>query len=179
MDKELIEKIALLHKEEGSYPPVHLWNPPLCGNIAIRINTKGEWFHRSDLIKRESLVRLFASVLKKEDDLYFLVTPVEKWRIQVDDVPFVVVSVDTIEIESEKGYQFCTNFNDKAVLTEENPLQLRSHKDGIRVPYISVRNDLEAVINRSVFYDLANDALEECSSGRYYINSFARKHYLD
>ena len=85
-------------------PPVHLWNPPFCGDLDMRIATDGTWFYLKTPIGRPALVKLFASVLKREDDKYFLVTPVEKCGIAVDDAPFLAVEM---KVEGEGGKGAC------------------------------------------------------------------------
>ena len=119
------------------------WNPPFCGDIDIYIAHDGSWYYQGSPIARESLVRLFASVLRRDDDNYYLVTPVEKVRIQVADVPFVVVRADVRIDSMGPEYRFTTNVGDEVLLSSEHPLRLA--EDGI--PYIKVRDRLNARMN--------------------------------
>ena len=149
----LIESVSAASKKGP--PPVHLWNPPFSGDIDIRIARDGTWFHEGSPINRPSLVRLFASILKREDDAYFLVTPVEKVRLKVDDAPFVAVD---FEVEDEK-IRFETNVGDFVVADQNNPLRVVENPEtGEPSPYIHIRRGLEALIDRKSFYRLAEIA---------------------
>ena len=108
------------------------------------------------------MVKLFASVLRHDDDgYYYLVTPVEKVRIQVDDVPFVAVSAEVRDGDCGPEYLFSTNVGDEVVLDSEHPLVMMNHKEtGESVPYIRVRDRLNALVSRNVFYQLVEEAIE-------------------
>lgn len=136
-------------------PPVELWNPPFCGDLDIRIAPDGSWHYMGTPIARVALVRLFASVLKREGSRYFLVTPVEKIGIRVDDAPFLAV---TMQPETENGEQvlmFGTNVGDVVRCDAEHPLRFEPETGtgGIK-PYLHVRRDLWALLTRSLFLDL-------------------------
>jgi len=131
-------------------PPVEKWNPPLSGDMDMRLCKDGTWLHEGDLIKREKLVRLFASILKKEGDEYFLVTPVEKWRIQVEDRPLVVQLID----RQGNDIQVVTNGGDSFFIGDDHPLKI-STLDGVDVPEVLVRNNLWARFSRNAFYQLS------------------------
>src|ERR1041385_899935 len=109
-----IEAIADMARREGGkgLPPVHLWNPPFCGDIDMRIASDGTWFYLKTPIGRPALVKLFASVLKREGEKYFLVTPVEKCGIEVDDVPFLAVELAVARGEQGQALSFRTNVDD-------------------------------------------------------------------
>jgi hypothetical protein len=136
---------------------VHLWNPPYCGDLDIRIARNGMWWYLGTPIGRLELVRLFASVLKLEDGKYFLVTPVEKIGITVDDAPFVAVDF-TVEGEGEaQTLAFETNVGDFTVAGPDNPIRVtRDHETGEPSPYVHVRRGLEALIDRKSFYRLVD-----------------------
>ncbi|MDG2530503.1 DUF1285 domain-containing protein [Caulobacter endophyticus] len=138
-------------------PPVHLWNPPHCGDIDIRIARDGVWFHEGTPIGREALVRLFSTILRRDPDGFHLVTPVEKMKITVEDAPFIAVRVD----RDGEALRFRTNVGDEveagpdhAIRVEEDPAT------GEPRPYLHVRRGLEALIARPVFYELVEMASE-------------------
>ena len=135
-------------------PPVHLWNPPFCGDLDMRIAADGTWFYLGTPIGRKPLVKLFSSILKREGDDYFLVTPVEKVGITVDDAPFVAVD---FEREGEGTYQrltFLTHVDDRVTADAEHPIRVERAADGTPRPYLMVRAGLEALIDRKSFYRL-------------------------
>lgn len=135
-------------------PPVHLWNPPYCGEIDMRIAGDGTWYYQKTPIGRPALVRLFASVLKREGERYYLVTPVEKCGIAVDDAPFVAVEVNRVETEQGLVLRFRTNVDDEIVCGREHQLRFERQPNGGLKPYLHVRRDLWALATRSVYYDL-------------------------
>jgi hypothetical protein len=132
-------------------PPVHLWNPPFCGDLDIRIARDGAWFYLGTPIGREALVRLFASVLRRDGDGYFLVTPAEKVGIRVDDAPFVAVD---FRREGDR-LVFLTNVGDETAAGPDHPIRVdRDPATGEPAPYVHVRAALEARIDRKTFYRL-------------------------
>ncbi|WP_432255432.1 DUF1285 domain-containing protein [Limimaricola sp. AA108-03] len=131
--------------------PVHLWDPPYCGDLDMRIARDGTWFHEGTPIGRERMVKLFASILKREGDRHYLVTPVEKVGITVDDAPFVAVDV----AREGEGLRFTTNLDETAVAGPEHPIRVvRDPETGEPAPYIEIRSGLEALIDRKSFYRL-------------------------
>lgn len=138
-----------------SLPPVHLWNPEYCGEIDLIIRRDGTWFHEGTPIGRARLVRLFSTVLKREGSRYFLVTPVEKLGITVEDVPFIAVLMRRDSEGERQNLLFTTNVGDEAIAGSAHSLEFRKDpKTGEGVPYIDIRAGLEARIARAVFYDL-------------------------
>src|SRR4051794_739933 len=136
-------------------PPVHLWNPPFCGDLDLRIASDGTWFYLGSPIGRAALVKLFASVLKREGDKYFLVTPVEKIGIRVDDAPFTAVELNVEEGEGGRVLRFRTNVDEWITAGPENQLRFEPEPDtGGLKPYLHVRRDLWAKVSRALFYDL-------------------------
>ena len=141
--------------EKRGLPPVHLWNPPFCGDLDMRIATDGTWFYLKTPIGRPALVKLFASVLKREDDKYFLVTPVEKCGIQVEDAPFLAVEMTVGERDGARVLNFRTNVDDWVACGSEHTLRFEPEPDtGGLKPYLHVRRDLWAKVSRPLFYDL-------------------------
>ena len=136
-------------------PPVHLWNPPFCGDIDMRIARDGTWFYLGTPIGRAPMVRLFSTILKREGDDYFLVTPVEKVGIRVDDAPFVAVDF-TAEGEGPlQRLSFVTNVGDTVAAGPEHRIRVaRDPETGEPSPYVHVRAGLEALIDRKSFYRL-------------------------
>ena len=138
-------------------PPVHLWNPEFCGDLDMRIARDGTWFYLGTPIGRPGLVRLFSTILKKEDGKYFLVTPVEKVGITVDDAPFVAVDFEVAGTGESQVLTFTTNVGDSAVAGPEHPIRVeRDPETGEPSPYVLVRAELEALIDRKSFYRLVD-----------------------
>lgn len=153
-----LEKISKqLGAVEQSYPPVELWNPPYCGEMDIVIKADGAWYYLGSKITRQRLVKLFASVLKKEGDDYFLVTPVEKVKIQVEQTPYIITSWQYLEEKKPQTMQLTTNLGDIFELNAEHPLTIDSN-DALLV---TVRSNLPASIHRNVFYQWAEMAAEK------------------
>jgi hypothetical protein len=138
-------------------PPVEHWDPPLSGDIDIRIARDGTWYHEGAAIERPALVRLFAGLLKREGDEYFLVTPVEKWRIQVEDAPFVLVVLEPrVDARGRRQLVFFTNVGDPVIAGPEHPLRMAADGHGGQpAPYLLVRRNLEGLLSRPVYYQLA------------------------
>lgn len=136
--------------------PVHLWNPEFCGEIGLRIAADATWFYRDSPIGRKALVRLFSTILRKDDDgLHYLVTPVEKISIDVADAPFLAVEMEITGEDADQTLAFRTNVDDLVSVGPENPI--RFERDGQNAgikPYILVRGALEALVTRALTYDL-------------------------
>lgn len=147
--------------------PVHLWNPPYCGELDIRIASDGTWFYLGTPIGRMPLVKLFATVLcHDEDGRYYLVTPVEKIGITVDDAPFVTVAMSTKGEGRDQVISFRTNVGDEVSVDKEHPLRFETEEgSGGLKPYILVRGRLEALVARAVYYDLVALAVHEKIDG--------------
>lgn len=143
-------------------PPVHLWNPPFCGDIDMRIARDGTWFYMGTPIGRKELVNLFASIIRRDGDDYFLVTPVEKVGITVDDAPFVAIDFD----RTDNGLQFVTNVGDDVVAGADHPIRVvRDAQTGEPSPYVLIRANLEALIDRKSFYRLVDLGEEDMVDG--------------
>ena len=148
--------------------PVHLWNPPVSGEMDMRIARDGTWIHEGTAITRKPLAQLFAGILRfDEDQRYYLVTPVERWAIQVEDVPFVAVSLEIDGEGEDQVLRFTTNLDDSVEAGPDNPIRVVVDSDTQEPsPYVLIRTNLEALINRNVFYDLAERAVEHEVDGK-------------
>ncbi|AZZ92960.1 DUF1285 domain-containing protein [Hahella sp. KA22] len=157
---ELSEQLAAI--SSAKRPPVESWNPTVEVSVDIKIQRDGKWFYQGNPIERTALVKLFASVLRKEGSDYFLVTPVEKARIEVEDAPFVITAMERYKNDADQPcIMLTTNLDESVLVSEEHPL--RVNIDPITEepsPYVLVRSGMEALIGRNVFYQLADLAEE-------------------
>ena len=148
-------------------PPVERWNPPFCGDLDMRIAADGTWYYLKTPIGRPALVQLFASVLKREGEKYFLVTPVEKCGIVVDDAPFLAVELAAEETPAGRVLHFRTNVDDWVACGPEHPLRFEPEAGtGGLKPYLHVRRDLWAKVTRALFFDLVELGEEREVEGR-------------
>jgi len=153
---------ASLPRGKRGPPPVEQWNPPFCGDIDMRIAVDGTWFYQKTPIGRHALVKLFASVLKREGDKYFLVTPVEKVGIVVEDAPFLAVEMR----RTDKIISFRTNMDEWIDAGPEHPLRFEPEPEtGGMKPYVLVRRNLWAKVTRALFYDLVEAGEERVVDG--------------
>ncbi len=155
--------------EHRTLPPVERWNPSRVGVIDIRIAADGNWYHEGGRIERFAIAKLFATILRLDDGAYYLVTPAEKLRIQVDDAPFLATDMETLGEGRERRIVFVTNVGDTVLADAAHPIVVEDHGGQPR-PYVEVRRGLRALITRSVFYRLV-DAASEASDGRISIYS--------
>ena len=161
--------LAQLPKGKGP-APVHLWNPDFCGDIDMRIARDGTWFYQGTPIGRKPMVKLFSNIIRRDGDDYFLVTPVEKVGISVDDAPFVAV---TLEVEGQGEGQvlrFTTNVDDQVEAGLEHPLRVVI--DPVTqepAPYLRVRTNLEALVHRNAFYQLVELAVSRPINGQNWL----------
>ena len=155
-------------KEKNSLPPVDKWNPKFCGDIDMKIMRNGKWFYMGTEIKRPAMVKLFSGILRLDsDNCYYLVTPVEKVRISVEDAPFIATSLISENKDNINHLYFITNVNEKILLTKNNPLEIKiDNKTEEPSPYIFVRKNLKALISRSVFYELIELASKKNIDGK-------------
>ncbi|HLK80316.1 MAG TPA: DUF1285 domain-containing protein [Xanthobacteraceae bacterium] len=141
----------------GGPTPVHLWNPACCGEIDMRITADGTWFYQGTPIGRPALVKLFASILKREGERYFLVTPVEKCGIIVDDAPFMAVELQVQDGGAGRQLHFRTNVDDWVACGPGHALRFEPEAaTGGLKPYVHVRRNLWAKVTRAVFYELVD-----------------------
>ncbi len=156
------------------------WNPTQYGDSEMRIARDGRWFHQGSEIARPALVQLFSRLLRREDNQYFLVTPVEKLTIEVEDAPFISICVD---VQNEGGQQVIyvtTNLGDSVLISAEHPLHVETDPATQEPsPYVSIGNNLAVLLQRNDFYQLVEGAEERivdgqkvmgvCSKGEFYL----------
>ncbi len=135
-------------------PPVEQWNPPYCGDIGLKIARDGGWYYRGGLIARPALVKLFASILRRDPERYVLCTPVEKIAIEVEDAPFLAVEMKCEGGSGARRIGFRTNVDDWVEVGAAHPLRFETGPSNGLKPYALVRGGLWALATRAVFYDL-------------------------
>jgi uncharacterized protein len=146
-------------------PPVHLWNPPVCGDIGLKISRDGVWSYQNSPIGRKSLVRLFSTILRKDPDGYVLVTPVEKIAVEVEDAPFMAVEMTVMATSEGQTLRFRTNVDDEVDVGAEHPLRFDNGPASGMKPYVHVRAGLWALVTRAVAYDLVELAQKRAVDG--------------
>ncbi len=156
-----------VQKQGRGMPPVHLWNPPFCGDIQMRIAADGTWYYMGSPIGRKPLVKLFSSILRHDEDgKYYLVTPVEKCGIEVEDAPLFAIRMTVSGERVSKIIGFVTTTDDEVTVDEQHPLRFgREAGTGGLKPYVLVRDRLEALVHRPIFYDLVAQGVVEHSKG--------------
>jgi len=162
------DRLAELIRQAGEqrYPPVHAWNPEHCGEIDIRIARDGSWHYQGSPIGRRRMVRLFASILKREGDDYYLVTPVEKLKIAVDDAPYVAVALERSGAGRAQTLALRTQTDELVIVDADHPIRVETDAEtGEPSPYVHVRDGLEALITRPVYYELVEIALDATPEG--------------
>jgi uncharacterized protein len=163
---------------EGKFPPVASWNPPLSGEMDMRIDREGRWYHEGEEIKRQPMIKMFSSILKREGDDYFLVTPVEKWKIQVEIAPLLMTSLSVEKNEAGQFVVLTSNVGDKVLLSSDNKLWMEEWATEGQLPLVSVRSGLNGLISRNVFYEMI-ETLAQQEGGRYFIESSGEKFWLE
>ncbi|MEM9247505.1 MAG: DUF1285 domain-containing protein [Pseudomonadota bacterium] len=154
---EAIAAAARAARDGTGLPPVHLWNPAFCGDLDMEIRRDGTWFYEGTPITRPGLVKLFSSILRKEGADYFLVTPVEKVGIRVEDAPFVAVDAEVSGTGEDQSLTLTTHVGDVVRIGPDAPLRVvHDPETGEPAPYVLVRAELEALIDRKTFYRLVD-----------------------
>lgn len=176
--QSLTKQLDDLHQS----PPFEKWNPPFCGDIDIVIKEDGRWFYMGSPIGRLKLVQLFASVLIKENDEYFLKTPAEKVRIQVEDAPFTITQWQTKPTDEGDAIIVTTNLEQQFVLGDQHPLINETENNEAAEPklYVQVHRGLRARVHRNVFYQWINlaDSTENNQTNSFFIESAGRRFIL-
>jgi len=151
-----ISKIQKNLEGYNNFPPVELWNPALCEGQEFYIDREGEWFYNKSPIKNKKLLNLFSTVLRKDKNEYFLVTPVEKVPVKVELAPYKIID---FEVNDEK-VKLITNLNFQFILDKTNTTRLINHNDSL-IPLVNVRSNIEGFFNRNTYYKLVDLALEK------------------
>lgn len=152
-------QIRELVGEGRTIPPVDTWQPEREGEIEIRIARDGAWFYQGERMERDAVVQLFSTILRKDGSEYFLVTPVEKLKIEVEDAPFVVRMID-VEGQGKSQCLHCsTNVGECFTIDKDHQLELEYNHNGDPLPYVVVRRNLRALLQRPVYYELAELAV--------------------
>jgi hypothetical protein len=155
LEKLFADLIAQTKEHSHQLPPVHLWQPKKTGDMDLRIDREGRWLHESSEIKKSAIVTLFASLLKAEGKDYYLVSPNEKWQIQVDIAPLHIVSAERTIRKGVQVISFSSSTGDHFLLDRGHPLSMQEFS-GTLMPIVSVRDNLNGLISRSVFYQLVD-----------------------
>ena len=161
-------------------PPLDKWNPEFCGDIPMRISRDGRWYYQGGEIKRPAMVKMFSRILWKEGEHYFLKTPVEKVGIEVEDVPFQVISVQRLE-QDPQVLVFETATGERVEASVEHPLRVETDPaTGEPSPYLMIRLGMEGRIQRNVYYQLAEWAEQDSALGteRWVIESHGERFVL-
>ena len=147
--------------DEDIFPPVESWDPPLCENVHMKIDRNGKWFFMDSVISRERMVKLFSRVLRLDGEEYFLVTPVEKIKIEVEDKPFTIVDFEFSGEGNEQIITFRTNTDEIFEVNSDHPIRVATLSvNDEPSPYALVRKNLEGLISRNVYYKLIDMAEE-------------------
>ena len=156
-DKNLSNISQYLRNAQSSHkrsiPPLDQWHPKHCGAMDLKVKANGEWWHEGQLIKRQSMIDLFSTVLWKEGGKFYLKTPVEQIEIEVEDEPLFVNQVDQVEINQQTFLQLTTTTQDVVIVDQEHPIFMREF-DGELRPYVHVRFGINALIQRASFFHL-------------------------
>lgn len=155
LDQLFSDLVSSQKQSTAKSSPTHLWNPVKSGDMDLVIDREGRWIHEGREIKRPEIVKLFSTILKLEEGEYFLVTPVEKWQIQVDIAPFFIIEARREIRGSGQAIMLTTSTDNLILLSQENPIRIDQRiAEGEAVPLVKVRDDLTGLISRSVYYQL-------------------------
>lgn len=148
-------------------PPLDKWHPELSGDMDLRISRDGQWIHKGKPLGREAIVKLFSTILRREDDQqYYLVTPVEKWRIQVEDTPLLAHSLAVEGSGEQQIIRLTTNVGETLEVGKEHPLEVDSYDSGQPRPTVRVRYGVDARLVTAAYYDLAKHVVEQTIDGK-------------
>ena len=174
----MLDVSQLAEYANDNLPPVHLWKPESCGDMDLIIKANGQWLHEGNPIKRPAMVKMFSRILWQEAGEHFLVTPVEKVRIQVEDAPFLIAHMKVIDNDEGKSLAFVTSVGDQLMLGEEETTLWMADFKGEAHPYVSVRYGMKALIHRNIFYDLVELGEEVEIEGELHICVMSKGQYF-
>ncbi|MGO1461049.1 MAG: DUF1285 domain-containing protein [Marinobacter sp.] len=176
--ENLIEQVAKTTKNT-SQPPLEQWHPELSGEMDLRISRDGLWIHKGEPMGREAIVKLFSTILRREDDgQYYLLTPVEKWRIQVEDTPLLAHSLEVTGTGEQQIIKLTTNVGETLEVGDEHPLKVDSYKDSAQPrPIIRVRHGVDARLVTAAYYDLAEHVVEQKIEGKSVLGVFSHGNF--
>ena len=161
LDSLFADLLATQEQSSASMPPVHLWKPQLSGDMDLLIDREGRWIHEGGEIKRPAMVKLFASILVYEEGDYFLITPVEKWRIKVEVAPLFVIAAERETRDGSQAIKLTTRTGDIVVVDSQHPLSMQPFPGSAEpLPLVLIRRNLQALLSRNVFYQIVEWAAE-------------------
>jgi hypothetical protein len=161
LDSLFADLLATQEQSSASMPPVHLWKPQLSGDMDLLIDREGRWIHEGGEIKRPAMVKLFASILVYEEGDYFLITPVEKWRIKVEVAPLFVIAAERETRDGCQAIKLTTRTGDIVVVDSQHPLSMQPFPGSAEpLPLVLIRRNLQALLSRNVFYQIVEWAAE-------------------
>lgn len=173
---QYLKSVQASHKR--SIPPLDKWQPKHCGRMDLKVLANGEWWHEGQLIKRQKLIDLFSTVLWKENNTFYLKTPVEQIEIEVEDEPLFVNLVDQVEINGQQYLQLTTTTQDIVIVDAEHPIFMREYAGELR-PYVHVRFGINALIQRAAFLHLVElGELQEDAQGQTILGLKSGDFYL-
>lgn len=176
--ENLVEQMAKTTKDTGQ-PPLECWHPELSGDMDLRICRDGQWIHKGEPMGREAVVKLFSTILRREDDgQYYLLTPVEKWRIQVEDTPLLAHSLEVESAGEQQVIKLTTNVGEILEVGDEHPLKIDNYEgSGQPRPVIGVRHGLDARLVTAAYYDLAEHVVEQTVDGKSVLGVFSHGNF--
>ena len=175
---KLLKHIQEMKLDKG-LPPVEKWNPPLCGDIGLKITRDGLWHYQNSPIGRKKLVRLFSTILRCDDDGYYLITPIEKVPIDVEDAPFLAIEMNVEGKGEAQNLYFRSNVDDVVKAGVSHPLRFAFHPQTQEpAPYIHIRARLEAKISRAIFYELVELAIHHKKDDISYLGLWSDGHFF-
>lgn len=176
--ENLFEQVEKTTKNLGR-PPLEKWHPELSGEMDLCINRDGQWIHKGEPLGREAIVKLFSTILRREEDgQYYLLTPVEKWRIQVEDTPLLAHSLEVTGTGEQQVIKLTTNVGETLEVGDEHPLEVGSYEDsGQPRPVIRVRHGVDARLVTAAYYDLAEHVVEQTVDGKPLMGVFSHGNF--
>lgn len=176
--ENLAKQVTETMKNAGQ-PPLEQWHPELSGEMDLRISRDGQWIYKGEPVSREAIVKLFSTILRREDDSqYYLLTPVEKWQIQVEDTPLLAHSLEVEGAGEQQVIKLTTNVGEILEVGDEHPLKIDHYEDsGQPRPVIRVRHGVDARLVTAAYYDLAEHVVEQTVDGKPVLGVFSNGNF--